>query len=577
MERRYTSLVVIGFVILLLAAVSIGCGAAGPTATAVPPASPAPPVAPTAGPAMTATTVIATPTGTVSSPTPTRTLPTPTASVSGQPVYGGTLRYAYNLDLDTLDPAYNNSADSYQVFYPIYDTLFRADQSGNLHPGLASSWEFSPDGKTITAKLRTGVKFHDGTDFNASAVKWNFDRMLDQNQGTLRRAELQPFLAGVEVLDQNTVTLKLIKPFRPFIPQLATERMGFLVSPAAVQKYGGGKDGGYSRNPVGTGPFRFIEWTQASRFVVKRNDSYWDKGKPYLDQITYTSVPDPTTLIAILRTGEVDIIVSWQVTGAQAPLLESNPQLRVVRFDGTSTFFFSINPNRDPFNNKALRQAISYSLDREQFAKTLLSGYGTSAYTLVANGWAYNPDLKPIKYDTAMAKQKLIEAGYPNGVTVPIGCRTTGAYYDMCTILQAIVQNAEVGIKIDIKPMQTAGYFTFITDTGYWKAVGFGQVQFGYRIDPHTLLFNMAYSKGSWNADGYNNPEVDKLIDEAATIYDTTKAKPLYDSIQRIITEDGLAIFAARGSGIFPMNKRVQGYIANPSVFDHLEFLWLEK
>ena len=556
---------------------ALGCASTASTATPIPPAKPAPPSAPTALPVTNPLpTFSMVPIATVAIPTPTRVLPTPTPMVTGKPQYGGALRFAHLLAIDSLDPLYSTFGGTYQELYAVYDQLFRIDEAGNVLPSLAQSWDFSTDGKDITLRLQKGVKFHDGTTFAAEVVKWNFDRMLDSKQNSPRTADLKPYLQKVEALGEDSLKMQLYNPFRPLLPQLGSEPMGFLVSPSAVSKYGGGREGNYGRNPVGTGPFRFIEWVPDDHVLLRRNESYWETGNPYLDSILVLGIKDPSVRIAMLRTGEADVIYSGDVQGQDVPIIERNQQLKVVRLPGSGTYFLHFNPAVPPFDNKSLRQSIAFSMDRSAFIKVVLGGVGTPAYTLTAAGWAYNPDLKPIEFNIVKAKQKLTEAGYPKGIVVPMGCPSSGVYLQMCEFAQAMAK--EAGINIEIKLLNPTTYFDSVTDAGFYVRWGFGATQWFFRVDPHTLIQNLAYSAGKFQRmGGYKNPEIDALIEQAATTYDTAKAKLLYDKIQSTTTEDVLGAFLARSEGLYPMNKRVQGFVPYPTRFEHLEFVWFEK
>ncbi len=576
MKTKLPLLVFTGIVVALTLFALACAGATEPTSTPIPPAPPAPPVAPTAVPQPTATPVPGAPTQILPTATPTRALPTATPAVSSTgPQYGGTLRFAHLLHIDNLDPAYNSLAGAFQVFYAVYGSLLRVDlKTGNFIPDLAESWDFSTDGKTITFHLRRGVKFQDGTDFNATAVKWNYDRFLDPTQLSPRRGELTPFLDKVEVVDDSTVRFQLKTPSRPFLAQLATDRMGYLSSPAAVQKYGGGIGGNYGRNPVSTGPFMFKDWIPDDHATLVKSPSYWDKGKPYLDSIFMQGTKDASVRLAMLRTGETDIIYAFEVVAKDVPILQRQTDLQVTPIPGSTTAILNFNASKPPFDKEALRQAISYSIDRDKFLQLQYSGAGKPAHTLIAAGWANNPDLKPISFDLAKAKQKLAEAGYPNGATIPFGCAPSGIYFDFCEIIQAMLKDA--GITADIKFLNATDYFT-TTDKGWFGAVGFGVSSWGYRVDPHILLQGLLHKDGFKVLGTYNNPTLSKMIDDAATVYDLAKAKPLYDQIQTTGATTALAPALVWGNQFQAMNKRVMNFLPNPQVFEHLEFLWLQK
>ncbi len=561
--------------VTLVLATLVACGATEPTPTPVPPAQPAAPAAPKAAPQPTATLIPGAPTPLPAKPTPTRVLPTATPAVVDKPVYGGTLRTVGSTGADTFDPAYNTQPGALVALYNLYEGLFDSDPQGNVVPGLAESWEFSADGKKITLHLRDGVKFHDGTAFTAQAVKWNLDRIMDPEQLSVRRSEIAPHLAGVQALDNQTLELQLNQPFRPLLPTMGSDRLGFLVSPAGVEKYEGGREGDFGKNPVGTGPFKFVEWVVGQRQVLERNDDYWRTGKPYMDRIVISELVPGDVQKAMIRTGETDIIDYFLVSGTDIPILERNPQIRILPQEGGGTFFFKFNTAIPPYDNKPLRQAFSYALDRAALITSVWGGVGQPAYTLISGGWAHNPEIKPIVFDLTKAKQKLAEAGYPDGVTFSIGCSSTNSILmTMCEVAQASVK--EAGINLEIQRLLPAGYYN--PTIGFLARPGFGPTTWAIRVDPHTLTQLLLHSEGFSNQGAYRNDEVNRLIGEAASIYDVAKAKAVYDKIQATVAEDAYLVFVNWRVNFFIARSRVQnfqGYI--PPVKRYYGNVWLER
>lgn len=199
---------------------------------------------------------------------------------------------------------------------------------------------------------------------------------------------------------------------------------------------------------------------------------------------------------------------------------------------------------------------------------------------MISRGWAYNPSLKPIDYDVAKAKQKLTEAGYAKGATIPMGCQTVGVNYRVCEVVQALVQ--EAGIDIDIQLINPAGYWN-MDDNGFIKRTGFGTTNWFFRPDPHVLLQTLGSSKSYKyltlpdRTVIYSNPEFDRLLDEAATVYDTARAKTLYDRVQTVLAEDAPLIFLSRADDMYSMNRRVQGFEPLGTVGTVVRFVWFEK
>jgi peptide/nickel transport system substrate-binding protein len=264
-------------------------------------------------------------------------------------VRGGTLRIAMDADNTTMDPHRSTAAVDRQVYNNIYSKLVDIDAKFGIVPQLAESWEVKGGGLVYVFKLRKGVKFHDGTDFNAEIVKWNFDRMRDPALASPRRSEIAP-VKDVKVVDPYTVEITLSASYSPFLTVL-TDRAGMMVSKAAVEKF---KDD-YARNPVGTGPFRFVEWVKDDHLTIKRFDGYWEKGLPYLDEVIYRPIPDPSVRFTSMRTGQVDFM--HQIAPKDVAQAKGEKGLKVSEIPSLWWQGMHLNNQVAPFNNKALRQA----------------------------------------------------------------------------------------------------------------------------------------------------------------------------------------------------------------------------
>ena len=234
---------------------------------------------------------------------------------------GGVLKVGLTGDLTTLDPHMSTSAIDRHLYFAIYNTLVGLDPELRVVPELATAWE-TPDSLTYVFTLQWGVKFHDGTDFDAGIVKWNFERMKDPAVGSLRQSEIAN-IAAVEVVDSHTVKLSLSEPDAALLATL-TDRSGMMVSRAAVEQHG--KD--FARNPVGTGPFQFVEWIKDDHVRVKRYAQYWREGAPLLDEVVYRPIPDPTVRLTAMRAGDLHIIdgVPLQLVSR----LKEDPKLTVI-------------------------------------------------------------------------------------------------------------------------------------------------------------------------------------------------------------------------------------------------------
>ena len=563
-NKRYPALgILAGFIALLMAA-SLACASEEPSATPAAPAQPAAPAAPIVAPAVVATLVPGAPTPVPAQPTPTRVLPTATPVVVSQINYGGTLRYTYAGNIDTLDAHHYIQIGAYGPVHIIYSNLVYRQGDDSVGPDIAKSWDFSADGKTITFHLQQGVKFQDGSPLNAQAVQWNFDRISDPEEISPRRAELEPAFDRAEAIDDNTVVLYLNQPFRPLLATLS-DRVGWLVSPTAVAKYG--ED--FGAKPVGSGPFKLKEWRPGQRVILERNDDYWIADKPYMDAIRFDAINDGTVQLAMLRTGEIDII---GINAKDLPLVENNPIVKTVSKDTYSWSGFNINPTIAPFDNRLLRQAIAQAIDRDQIVEFVRFGAGRPAYTPIQGAWANNPDIKPLPYDPQAARQKLASAGYANGITIPLACRSTSSSLQSCEIYQAMLK--EVGINAEIKPLPSSDYWG---PFGFIKSVGLGPNGFNQRPDPHIIIQWIFHSDGYFNLKRMVNPEVNRLIEDASATYDLAKARQLYSQMAVKVAEDAWWTFHTYSKIYVAMNKRVFNHTVYTDNFPRLRDIWIAQ
>jgi len=482
------------------------------------------------------------------------------------PARGGTLRIGWIPGAKTLDPHFSVEFPERYVCYLVFNTLVALDGSFNVVPELARAWQVSPDGKRVTFQLQRGVKFHDGTDFNADAVKWNVERILDPQTKSPQRTQLEPAVAAVTVVDPHTVAFELKKPFAPLLAVLA-ERPGFIVSPAAAKQLG--QD--FSQRPVGTGPFRFVEWVRDSQVTVERFADYWDKGKPYLDRVIFRVVPDPTVRLTMVRTGEVDI--GTDVDAKDVPSLRADANLRVSEMKPAARWTaLQWRVDEPPFNNKALRQAIALAIDRNELKDVLLRGFGEAARGPGIPGlWWSDPAFKGFGHDPEQAKKKLAEAGHPNGFRARFVVENTPQWIRQTELLQA--QLAKINVTLEVEPVNPADAYTRIVQ----KKTNWTHTRWTQRADPNGLLYILFHSKGFQNSTGYHNPKVDELLDRAAGIYDPERRKGLYYEAERIITDDVPYVFLNYTAEFAVMSRKVQNWGWVPDLIPRFRDLWLEK
>ena len=312
----------------------------------------------------------------------------------------------------TLDPYNANDTVSQAVAKSFYQGLFGLDKDMKLHNVLAESYTVSDDGLVYTIKLRQGVKFQDGTDFNAQAVKANLDRASNP-ENALKRYNLYKNIAKTDAVDATTVKITLKQPFSAFINILAHPATA-MISPAALEKYG--KDIGF--HPVGTGPYELDTWNQTDFVKVKKFAGYWQKGLPKLDTITWRPVVDNNTRAAMLQTGEAQF--AFPIPYEQAAVLQKNSKLELVASPSIMQRYISMNVTQKPFDNPKVREAINYAINRQALVKVAFAGYATPATGIVPPSLANAQTYQPWPYDPAKARELLKEAGYPNGFSTTL-------------------------------------------------------------------------------------------------------------------------------------------------------------
>jgi len=486
------------------------------------------------------------------------------AQAAGAPQKGGTLRIGWISDGTTLDPHYSVRFPERPVMYSVYNTLVSSSPTFDIKPELARSWAISNDGVSITVQLQPNVKFHDGTNCDAAAVKWNVDFMLDPANNSPQMKQLAPYLAGCEAQGPTTVVFRLKKPYAGFLAVMV-DRPGFIVSPAAWKKYG--KD--YARNPVGTGMYQFGEWMSDDHITLKRFDGYWDRNLPYLDGLTYQVAENPTVRDTMIRTGQLDI--TSEPVPTDVPAIAKSPGVKIIS-ENPSGHWYGVEwgLDRPPFNNRAVRQALCYGVDRDEFVSVILGGRGT-----VAKGptppqvWWYNPGTRGYDYNPAKAKQLLAQAGYPNGFSAEFSTEATPFGVQYAQLLQAQLKRINVNITInpiddaDIAQAQLSGQFV--------------EADWTLRADPDGLLRILFYTGNYANGGKYSNPAVDKMLDDANSTYDRNARKQIYAKIEQQVIDDAVFLWIYYPSEDAPMRTQVQNYDWFPDSVPRYRDLWLAK
>jgi peptide/nickel transport system substrate-binding protein len=468
----------------------------------------------------------------------------------------------------SLDPATVTAANDFRILVNVFEGLVGyAPGTLDIVPELAESWEISEDGLQYTFKLREGVTFHDGTPFNAEAVKFTFDRMLDEshpfhNTGPFPLAFFYSSIASTEVVDDLTVRFTLTEPYAPFLSNLA-ETTGVIVSPTAVEQHGAE----FGRNPVGTGPFRFAEWRANEAVVIEANADHWD-GAPGLQAVVFRPLTDPNTRVAEMLSGGIDLLVEVP----PASLSEFGGEgFEIHEAAGPHLWFLILNLKEGPFTDVRIRQAANYAINKEALVEDVLEGTAQVAAgpTPPAFGWAYNEELEPYPYDPERARQLLAEAGQPNPAVTFYVTEGGSGMLDPVAMGTAIQADLEaVGFDVTI---ETYEWNTFLGEVNPGLEGKADMAEMAWMTnDPDTLPFLALRTEawpeqGGFNSGYYSNPEVDQLLTQARVSTDQAERAELYKRMQEIVHEDAPWVFVANWEQNAVTSDRVSNFALEPS------------
>ena len=471
----------------------------------------------------------------------------------------------------SLDPHAVTAVNDFRILMNIYDGLVRyRDGTLEVEPALAKSWTISEDGLTYTFELRDGVSFHDGTPFNAAAVKFNFDRMLDETHpyhdtGPFPLSFFFSAVDSVTVVSERSVRFALKEPYAPFLSNLAYPT-GLIVSPDAVKRHG--KD--FGRHPSGTGAYNFAEWESNAKVVVTRNDGYWD-GAPSLEAIVFRPITDGNTRVAEMLAGGIDMMV--EVPPDSVETFAKDAGYVVHEQAGPHVWFLILNAKDGPMADKRVRQAVNYAIDKKTLVDNVLQGTAEIAAgpTPPAFSWAYNESLQPYPYDPDKARALVKEAGFEGAKLTFYVTEGGSGMLDPVPMGAAIQADlAKIGFDVEI---ETYEWNTFLGKVNPGLEGKADMAEMAWMTnDPDTLPY-LALRSGAWpdkggfNSGYYANPEVDKLLEAARRSTDQSERAKLYRRMQEIVQEDAPWAFIANWKQNAVTSDNVGGFKLQPSFF----------
>jgi peptide/nickel transport system substrate-binding protein len=483
-----------------------------------------------------------------------------------------------------LDPAYETDGNSFMVCDNIYEALVAyKDESTDVEPGLAKSWDISPDGLTYTFHLREGVNFHDGTPFNADAVVFSIGRMMkernvkffvddidipaqDRPPEYWVSMEMDDTIDSIEATGMYTVVFKLKRVEAPFIANMGMD-FADIISPTAFMK----DPKGFIRNPVGTGPFAFVKWVADDQIVLEAFKDYWDKENgPYLDKVIFRAIPENSVRFLELKAGNIDICQF--PNPADIELAKKDENIKLVSQSGMNVGYLGFNHTKKLWQNLALRQAVAHAINRQAIVDNIYQGMGQ----LAKNGipptmWGYNDDVAGYKYDPELAKQKLAEAGYPGGEGLP-----ELKLWSMPVPRPYNPEGLKVGIAMigDLKKIGINANVTSYDWGTYLKR---------QREQPDDMdMFQLGWTGDNGDPDNFlavlfdglaspairtqwKNERYHELMLLGKQTIDQGKRAEIYKEAQQVMFDDVAVVTVAHSTVIWPMRNNIMNFKLHPT------------
>jgi peptide/nickel transport system substrate-binding protein len=475
-----------------------------------------------------------------------------------KPIYEGAITIAQGVEPPGLDPTTATSTAIPRIVYSnVLEGLVKIDRNGKIIAALARDYKISKDGKEYTFRLKKGVKFHDGKPFDAEDVKFTFERLMDPKT-PIAHPEYYKDIDSVQVLESDTVKIELKNVNSMFLFNLARPD-SIMVNKQAVDRI--------KSAPVGTGPFKLLEWVPGDHITLIKFESYHRKGIPYLDKVVFKFIGDPSAQIASLKAGDIDVI-AYDVSPENALLLEKDPKFKVLNGYTTTKVILAINNSRKPFDDVRVRRAIAYAIDRNNLIEGAMSGYGTPIGSHMDPGNPYYIDLTSVyPYDRQKSRLILRESGYGDGFNAVIKLPERYAYARRTGEILADMLS-RVGIQLKIE----------LIEWGQWVDRVFKNADYDLTVIGHAEPFDINIYANPKYYFRYDSPKFQETLGKAERESDPKIRKELYISCQKIITEDAVNGFLFVLPSLPTMKKEVMNWWKDyPMTACDVTEVWIQK
>ncbi len=463
------------------------------------------------------------------------------------PAPSGLLRVGMEAQPTTMDPGLSTDLYSQQVYSQVLEGLLQLDPDGVPKPALAESWTPSADGRVWTFKLRQNVKFHDGTDFTADDVKFTLDRILNPDTRSPQRGLLSQINA-VDVVDRNTVRITTRAAFVPILTNLAT---GAYVLPRAYHTRVG-RD--FARRPVGTGPYKWIEWVADERVVLEANPDYY-AGRPAMDRVQFRFIPEASVRLAELESGGTDVIAG--IPAQDLRRLRVSLLVDLHEVIGTNYRLMAFNTSVKPYDDVRVRQAIAHAVDRQKVVDVVWPGRGVVAEgPIPPTSWAYDERFRGLGFNLNRSKQLMAEAGHASGFEM--NYLITAGEEAQREVALIIDQLKQINVNVKVTAVEFPTLLDRLLKTNY------DVLRVGWTVspEPDLLLYNPFHTSaiGGFNFTKYRNARVDELLDRGRTVTNQNDRIRIYRDAQRIIVQEAPMVFIFHEKRTYASRKVVTGF-----------------
>ena len=479
-------------------------------------------------------------------------------ALAQNPTSGGTLTITLSAEPPGLDPTTSPAATIKRVVhYNLFEGLLKVDRTGKVVPALAKSYTVSKDGREYTFTLHSGVKFHDGKPCSSEDVKFSLERILDPKTAAPYRMYYEG-IEAIQVVDPLIVKIRLKKYDSAFLFNMARGD-AVIVPRQAVDKL--------KSQPIGTGPFKLVDWKRGDSIVLVKNPNYYLKGVPYLDKVVFKFIPDPSSQLAALKAGDVDVI-AYDMAPENVVALEKDGRFKVLKGHTTTDVIMAMNHSKKPFNDPKVRQAITQAIDRKAIIQGAMSGFGTPIGSHMDPTNPYFVDLSGLyPYNPEKAKQLLAEAGYPKGFEAVLKLPEPYAYARRSGEVIAD-QLSKVGIKLTLEVIQM----------GQWVDRVFKNADYDLTVMGHAEPFDIEiYGKANYYF-RYNNPKFQEMLKKAEGEMDEQARKKIYADLQKLIADDFVNVYLFINPALPAMKKEVMNWWKDyPTIAVDASEVWLQK